>query len=222
MTKKRLIAVIGIMAVAFIGMSGYVTWGRQIQPPDKEAKFTGYIERINGNARPPTIIVQSQSKDQTLITVKVGSTTKLSPAIDKKTKSSTLANFSIGDLVLVYGTASNNASLSIDATIIRSVFDTGINAIFSGKIKIISPNLNQFLVEIADTDYKKLNEITKKITKPMALSLEAHIYTFSSTKIKKTGVKSSPKDLRAGDTITVEGILNPFNGSVRADRIEIR
>lgn len=186
-----------------------------------EVKFLGYIVAINNN--PSTITLRSQSKSSVQITAIVSPATKFAPPSSSKSNSPSLNDFSVEDLVLVYGTGSKSDPLTVNASVVRSVFDTGIKVTFSGEVDMVYPGLNQFRVKITDSDYKKLQEATKDITKSVtALGTDVNIYIFSSTVISKNGIKSNFDSIRVGNSVSIEGILNPLNNSMQASGIDIK
>ena len=245
------IIILIIVVAAVAGVGGYFVLNRQSPPPEpvptstptqsqvtvphgvdttkslpvnaqNEVKFLGYIVAIN-NSRPSTITVQSQSKSSVQITVIVSPTTKFSPPSISNSDSPSLTDFSVEDLVLVHGTSYKSDPSTVNAAVIRSIFDTGIKATFSGEVDMVYPGLNQFRVKIADNDYKKLQEATKDITKSItALGTSVNIYIFSSTVIRKNGIKSNFDSIRVGNSVSIEGILNPLNNSTQANGIDIK
>lgn len=184
-----------------------------------EVKFLGYIVAINNNS-PSTITLRSQSKSSVQITAIVGPATKFSPPSSSKSNSPSLTDFSVEDLVLVYGTGSKSDPLTVNAAVVRSIFDTGIKVTFSGEVDMVYPGLNQFRVKIVDSDYKRLQEATRGIT--ATLGTDVNIYVFSSTVIRKAGIKSNFDSIRVGNSVSIEGILNPLNNSTQASGIDIK
>jgi len=186
-----------------------------------EVKFLGYIVAINNN--PSTITLRSQSKSPVQITAIVGPATKFAPPSISKSNSPSLNDFSVEDLVLVYGTSSKSDPLTVNATVVRSIFDAGFKVTFSGEVDMVYPGLNQFRVKITDSDYKKLQEATKDITKSMTtLGTDVNIYIFSSTVIRKNEIKSNFDNIRVGNSVSIEGVLNPLNNSTQASVIDIK